>query len=98
MLSVLYRPGLVLVCLGQDFLVLNGLDRGVVVVLVHLAVDGGGDILVLRRFDRLARYLGDMSALEYSYRDVEEEREAGQRRMEKAERVIGGGGIEREGR
>ena len=39
-LSVLHRRHLVAVLLGENFLVLHGLDGGVVVVLVDLAVYG----------------------------------------------------------
>lgn len=47
-------PGqLVAVLLGEDLAVLDGLDGGVVVVLVHLAVHGRLDVLMLRAGDVL---------------------------------------------
>lgn len=45
--AVLDVPELVRVFLREDFTVLDGLDGGVVVVLMDFAVDGGGCALVL---------------------------------------------------
>ena len=52
-LAVLDRGHVVDVLLREDFLVLHRLDRGVVVVLVNLTVDGGLHILVTGLHDLL---------------------------------------------
>lgn len=51
--AVLYASNLVGVLLGEDLAVSNGLDRGVVMVLVNLAVDSGSLVLMLRFGDVL---------------------------------------------
>jgi hypothetical protein len=51
--AVLYASHLVGVLLGEDLTVSNGLDRGVVMVLVNLAVDSGSLVLMLRFSDVL---------------------------------------------
>lgn len=43
---VLDTHDIVRVLFGQHFAVVDGLHRGMVVVLVHFAVDGGGDLFV----------------------------------------------------
>jgi hypothetical protein len=45
---------LVMVLLRENFLMLDGLDRSVVMVLVNLAVDSLGDLLMTSRLDVLA--------------------------------------------
>jgi len=54
-LAVLDRDDVVVVGLREDLAVDNGLDGGVVVVLVHLFVDGSLHVLVLRAVDGLVR-------------------------------------------
>jgi hypothetical protein len=51
--AVLDAAHVVRMLLREDFLVLDGLDGGVVVVLVDLAVNGGGDIFVVGAIDVL---------------------------------------------
>lgn len=46
---VLDADNIVRVLLGEDFAVVDGLHRGMVVVLVDFTVDGGGDIFVAGR-------------------------------------------------
>lgn len=48
--------GLVVVLLGQDLAVVNGLHDAMVVVLVDFLVDGRGDFLVSGGLDRLVRH------------------------------------------
>jgi len=48
--------GLVVVLLGQDLAVVNGLHDAMVVVLVDFLVDGRGDFLVSGGVDRLVRH------------------------------------------
>lgn len=50
-LAVLDGDDLVVVGLGELLGVVDGLDRGVIVVLVDFLVDGGGDVLVLGLVD-----------------------------------------------
>jgi len=52
-LTVLDGSGTVLVLLGKNLTVLNGLDGGVVVVLVDLTVDGTSHVLVVCLVDSL---------------------------------------------
>jgi len=52
-LAVLDRDNVVVVRLREDLAVDDGLDGGVVVVLVHLFVDGRLHVLVLRAVDGL---------------------------------------------
>jgi len=57
-LAVLNGTKVVVVLLREDLAVLDRLDGGVVVVLVNLLVDGGGDLLVLGRSDGLVENSG----------------------------------------
>jgi DUF917 family protein len=50
---VLDADTVVRVLFGEDLAVLNGLDGGVVVVLVHFAVDGRCSVFMAGRSDRL---------------------------------------------
>lgn len=50
---VLYGHHVLGVLLRENLLGLDGLDAGLVMLLVHVLVDGGGDILVLVREDVL---------------------------------------------
>ena len=52
-LAALYSDEVVCVLLRKDLTVGDGLDRGVVVVLVNLFVDGSEDLLVLGLVDGL---------------------------------------------
>lgn len=52
-LAVHYAANVVPVLLGEDLAVLDRLNLAVVVVLVHLLVDGGVDLLVPGRLDGL---------------------------------------------
>lgn len=52
-LAVLHGGSAVGVLLGQNLAVLDGLDGGVVVVLVNLTVDGTSDVLVVSLVDSL---------------------------------------------
>lgn len=56
--AVLNGDEVVGVLLRKDLTVGNGLDGGVVVVLVNLLVDGSGDLLVLGRSDGLVKNSG----------------------------------------
>ena len=56
--AVLDADHVVRVLLREDFLVLDGLDGGVVVVLVDLAVNSGGDIFVVGATDVLVGHGG----------------------------------------
>lgn len=51
-LSMLHRTNVMLVLLGQDLLVVNGLHGPVVMILVHLPVDSHVNFLMLGRLDR----------------------------------------------
>jgi len=46
---------IVVMLLGEGLLMSNGLDDGLMVVLVHLTVDSGGYVLMLMRLDGLLR-------------------------------------------
>jgi len=56
--AVLDGDDLVVVLLRQDLLMCDGLDGGVVVVLVDLAVESGGNVLVLGLVDGLVGHGG----------------------------------------